>query len=64
MIHGPTVSFWGGPIDGTLFEAVLDSCFIEPPEWHRGYRRSVVSRHGKDNSVCSVKYVWREVWAK
>ena len=60
--HGPTISFWGGALDGTEYEAIVESRLLEPPEWHRGYRRYEVARHGKDNSVCYVVYIWREVW--
>ena len=61
-VHGPVIVFWGGPDDGLTFEAKIETRFKRPPPWHRGYRRSEVVRHGKDQSVCSVKYVWREVW--
>lgn len=61
-VHGPTISFWGGPDDGLEFAGEESTRFLTPPEWHRGYRRSEVARHGKDNSVCYVIYIWREVW--
>lgn len=62
--HGPVLLFWGGALDGLKFEATLESRHVDPPEWHRGYRRSEVVRHGTDNSVCMIRYIWREKWTE
>lgn len=62
QVHGPSISFWGGPDDGLEFEAVESTRYLEPPEWHRGYRRGAIGWHGNRESVCFVRYVWREVW--
>lgn len=59
--HNPTVALWGGPLDGLKFEGDEAHRFLEPPVWHRGYRRHIITWHA-DRSVCGVRYVWREVW--
>lgn len=59
--HNPTVALWGGPLDGTEFEAAEDTRYMEPPPWHRGYRRHIIVWHA-DHSVCAVQYTWKEVW--
>lgn len=61
-VHQPLIVFWGGPDDGLEFKAGIETRCMEPPEWHRGYRRREVGWHGDRESVCFVRYVWREVW--
>ena len=66
IAHGPTLYFWGGPSDGATIDAPIERRYAEPAEWWTresdGYRRGTVGRHGRDDSVCFVIYVWKEVW--
>lgn len=70
--HGTVMRFWGGPSDGAQIDAAIELRHDAPAEWWIGYSANpdgsgyrlcgLVRHRGDDASVCSVTYVWKEVW--
>lgn len=59
----PLVKLWGGPDDGTDYETVLMDPYGQPPEFlGDNYRIAACRRHIEDHRLCTLLYVWREVW--
>lgn len=59
----PTIILWGGPDDGERYGSVLlDPYGICPEFLYDNYRIAATSRHLYDDRLCTVLYIWREVW--